>query len=461
MIGLARLYAEAGFGKHESFAAAVNSHPLARESGVSVSRVSIGRYLSRTTVPDLAVGRVIVAVLAARLGRPLTLNDVWPVTFAPAVSDLALRYERSLPVTVECVAELLACEVDHARARALAALDFASPAVSEAITGWRYGLVDSVTGRQTESRDVTHRHVAQIRETCAWFSGLDHARGGGLVRSAVTTYLHDHVAPLLRGSYTDAVGCSLFAVAAEMLQLAGWMAYDLERHGLAQRYYIQALRLAKASGTESRGFDAFVLVRLSQQALNRDHADEALYLARAAHDDIALSTTTPAVRALAYAAEARACARLYEKGDTHAATACRQALLAAERELDAGDPGGEPAWIGYFDPPELAAELAHSLVVIGDTTAALPHLDAALTGKSTDRARDRLFCQLNLAAAHLKTGDLDAALAVAEQALPIAGTISSTRVRSRFRSFRRSLPAKEPRVVAFNERVHDELAGVA
>ncbi|GLW26314.1 hypothetical protein Mame01_63560 [Microbispora amethystogenes] len=92
MIGLARLYAEASFGKHESFAAAVNAHPLARESGVSVSRVSIGRYLSGTTVPDLAVGRVIVAVLAARLGRPLTLNDVWPVAFAPAVSDLALRY---------------------------------------------------------------------------------------------------------------------------------------------------------------------------------------------------------------------------------------------------------------------------------------------------------------------------------------------------------------------------------
>ena len=102
-----------------------------------------------------------------------------------------------------------------------------------------------------------------------------------------------------------------------------------------------------------------------------------------------------------------------------------------------------------------------AVVVTGDTPAALPHLDAALIGKSTDRARDRLFCQLNLAAAHLKTGDLDAALAVAEQALPTAGTIASARVRSRFRSFRRSLPAKEPRVVAFNERVHDELAGVA
>lgn len=461
MIALARLYTEAGFGKHESFAAAVNAHPLARQAGVSVSRVSIGRYLAGTTVPELTVGRVIVAVLAARLSRSLALNDVWPMTFAPAISDLALRYERSLPVTVECVAELLACEMDQARARALATLDFAPVAISEAITGWRYGLADSVADRQTGTRQVTHRQVDRIRETCAWFADLDHTRGGGLVRSAVTAYLHEQVSPLLHGSYTDAVGRSLFAAAAEMLQLAGWMAYDLERHGLAQRYYIQALRLAKASGVQSRGFDAFVLVRLSQQALSRDHADEALYLARAARDDVALSTTTPAVRALAYVAEARACARLYEKGDAHAASACRQALIAAERELDAGNLTDEPSWIGYFDRPELAAEIAHSLVVIGDTTGALPCLDEALAGKSSNRARDRLFCQLNLSYAHKKAGDLDAALMVAEQAIPALGNIMSNRARSRFQNFRRSLPVGEPLVAAFNERMHDELAGVA
>ncbi|MEV4390554.1 hypothetical protein [Nonomuraea sp. NPDC049607] len=461
MNGLSRLYAAAGFSKQESFAAAVNAHPLAREAGVSVSRVSIGRYLSGSTAPELAVARVIVAVLAARLGQPVTLNDVWPVAFAPAISDLALRYERSLSVTVECVAELLACEMDYARAQALSALGFAPPAISEAIAGWRYGLADSTPGRQANSRQVTHRQVAQIQETCAWFAGLDHARGSGLVRSAVTTYLHDHVAPLLRASYTDTVGRDLFAAAAQMLQLSGWMAYDLERHGLAQRHYIQALRLSKASGTQARGFDAFVLIRLSQQALNRDHADEALYLARAAHDDIAHSTTTPAVRALAHVAEARACARLYEKGDTHAATACRQALLAAEREHNASDLAEEPAWIGYFDAPELAAEIAHSLVGIGDVTAALPRLDEALTGKSTDRARDRLFCLLNLATAHVKSGDLDAALAVAEQTTPSIASVTSTRTRSRFQGFHRSLPARDPRVAAFTERVHDEWADVA
>lgn len=461
MTQLARLYAEANFSKHESFAAAINSHPLASKTGISVSRVSVGRYLSGATVPDLAVARVIVAVLAARLGRPITLNDVWPVAFAPASDDVALHYERSLPVTVECVAELLACEMDHARARALAGLGFVPPAISEAIAGWRYGLSDTETGREARARRVTLHQVERIRETRAWFAGLDHARGGGLIRGAVTSYLHDHVAPMLRGSYTAEVGRALFAATAELLQLAGWMAYDLERHGLAQRYYIQALRLAKAAGTGAQGFDAFVLIRMSQQALNRDYAEESLHLARAAHDDIALSGTTPAVRALAYAAEARACARLFEKGDSHAARACRQAILAAERELDSSDPAREPDWIGYFDPPELAAETAHSLITIGETGAALARLTEALAAKDENRARDRVFCHLNMATAHARQGDLDAALEVAATAIPGVHRVMSSRVLSRFHAFRRSLPQDEPQVIAFNERVREEFTEAA
>lgn len=462
MAGFARLYAEAGFGKHESFAAAVNSHPLARRHGVTVSRVSIGRYLAGATVPSLTLARVIAAVLADRLGRRVTLNDVWPLAFAPAIGDLALRYEPSLPATIECVTELLAYEADHSRARALAALDFTPSGISEAITRWRYGLVDTVTfGGSPGTRRVTLRQIAQLRETCTWFAELDHARGSGLIRSAVTACLHEQVTPMLRSEFTESLGRPLFAAAAEMLQLAGWMAYDLERQGLAQRHYIQALRLARASGPASRGIDAFILTRMSQQALHQNHPHEALYLARAARDDVVLSGgTTPAVRSLAYVAEARACAQLCQHGDPHAATVCRQALIAAEHELNACKHEGEPQWIAYFDQAELAAEIAHSLVMLGDM-AAFTHLDEALAGKTPGRARDRLFCMLNLATAHIRNGDLEAALSTAEQTLPAIRSVTSNRVRSRFQSFRRSLPSKEPRVVTFNERVHDEFADVA
>ena len=81
---------------------------------------------------------------------------------------------------------------------------------------------------------------------------------------------------------------------------------------------MQALRIARAAGVQARGFDAFVLIRLSQQALSQGHPDRALHLARAARDDQSPATTTPRTRALAMVTEARACARLHELDSTGA-----------------------------------------------------------------------------------------------------------------------------------------------
>jgi hypothetical protein len=52
----------------------------------------------------------------------------------------------------------------------------------------------------------------------------------------------------------------LFAALAEIGQLAGWMAVDAGRHGLAQRYFFTALRAAH------------VLAGLAFQAATREHA---------------------------------------------------------------------------------------------------------------------------------------------------------------------------------------------
>ncbi|MEU6718351.1 hypothetical protein ABZ897_43370 [Nonomuraea sp. NPDC046802] len=58
---------------------------------------------------------------------------------------------------------------------------------------------------------------------------------------------------LLHGSYTDAVGQALFAVAAQLTYKTGAMAYDLALHRRARRYYVQALNLAHAAGDRPLG----------------------------------------------------------------------------------------------------------------------------------------------------------------------------------------------------------------
>jgi hypothetical protein len=70
--------------------------------------------------------------------------------------------------------------------------------------------------------------------------------GGGKLRSAVVSYLDDHVSRLLTtGSYREETGRQLAAACGELSQLAGWVAYDSDEHGLAQRYLTQALAYAR------------------------------------------------------------------------------------------------------------------------------------------------------------------------------------------------------------------------
>ena len=87
-------------------------------------------------------------------------------------------------------------------------------------------------------------------------------------------------APLLLGSYSDEVGRALFGATAELTRLAGWMAFDTGQQEAAQRYYIQALRLARAAADVPLG--GYVLASMSLQATYRGFADEGVDLAQAA-----------------------------------------------------------------------------------------------------------------------------------------------------------------------------------
>jgi hypothetical protein len=78
---------------------------------------------------------------------------------------------------------------------------------------------------------------------------MDNRLGGGKLRSTIVSYLDDHVSRLLTtGSYQEETGRQLAAACGELSQLAGWVAYDSDEHGLAQRYLTQALAYARHAG---------------------------------------------------------------------------------------------------------------------------------------------------------------------------------------------------------------------
>jgi hypothetical protein len=111
------------------------------------------------------------------------------------------------------------------------------------------------------------------------FTDADLRLGGGYARSTLLHYLNQVVLPLLRGSYDDTIGRELMAATADLCHLYAHMNFDSGRQGLAQRYRIQALRLAQASGNRALG--AHVLAGMSMQARYLGDARQARELADA------------------------------------------------------------------------------------------------------------------------------------------------------------------------------------
>ncbi|MBM7438531.1 regulator [Streptomyces sp. HB132] len=286
------------------------------------------------------------------------------------------------------------------------------------------------TGRGTGQR-VGSGDVAALRSVGELFRTLDNAYGGGHARQALVRYLEHEAEPMLRGSYGEAIGRRLFSAAADLTRLAGWTSYDIAAHGLAQRYFVQALRLAQAAG--DRAYGAFVLITMSRQAVYLGHGREAVQLARVAQQGIG-SSAPPVVLALLHSVEARGHGVLGES------RACAAALARAERALGISRPGDDvPHWARYFDEAQLADEFGHCHRDLQQYRAAAQHAERSLQLRAPAFARSRLFCRVVLASARLGLGELDQACLLGAEAAQQAAEMRSVRATEYVRDFERRL----------------------
>lgn len=273
--------------------------------------------------------------------------------------------------------------------------------------------------------------VAALRSVGELFRTLDHAYGGGHARQALVRYLEHEAEPMLRGTYGEATGRRLFAAVADLTRLAGWTSYDIAAHGLAQRYFVQALRLAQAAG--DRGYGAYVLITMSRQAVYLGHGREAVQLARVAQQGVG-SAAPLLVQALLHAVEARGHGVLGE------ARSCTAALTRAEHALETARPGDEvPHWARTFDEAQLADELGHCHRDLQQYRAAAQHAERSLQLRAPAYARSRLFCRVVLASARLGLGELDQACLLGAEAAQQAAEMRSVRATEYVRAFERSL----------------------
>jgi hypothetical protein len=294
---------------------------------------------------------------------------------------------------------------------------------------------------------VTLGDVNALRSVGELFRALDNAYGGGHARQALVRYLEHEAEPMLRGVYGEQLGRRLFAAAADLTRLAGWTSYDIAAHGLAQRYFVQALRLAQAAG--DRAYGSYVLVTMSRQAVYLGHGREAVQLARVAQQGVGTGAP-PVVQALLHAAEARGHGVLGE------VRACTSSLARAERALEAAKSGEEvPHWARSFDEAQLADESGHCHRDLQQYRAAAQHAERSLQLRGAGFARGRLLCRVVLATARLGLGEVEQACALGAEAAQQAAEMRSMRAHEYVRDFERRLePYRDAAPVrGYRERV--------
>ncbi|MFZ3471315.1 sporulation protein [Streptomyces sp. 4.24] len=309
------------------------------------------------------------------------------------------------------------------------------------------GETPSPAGPDAGPQRVGHSDVTKLREAAEDARRWDSKYGGGDWRSSmVPECLRVDAAPLLLGSYTDEVGRALFGATAELTRLAGWMAFDTGQQEAAQRYYIQALRLARAAADVPLG--GYVLASMSLQATYRDFPDEGVDLAQAAVErnrGLATARTMSFFRLV----EARAHAKA---GDSAAAGG---ALKAAESWLERAREGdADPTWLGFYSYDRFAADAAECYRDLKLPRQVRRFTEQALSRPTEEYVRSHGLRLVVSAVAELESGNLDAACAAGTRAVEVAGRISSARTTEYVRDLLHRLEpyGDEPRVAELRER---------
>ncbi|MEU6877779.1 MFS transporter [Streptomyces sp. NPDC046712] len=443
----------------------VNDLGAQRGLTLRYDKTSVARWVSKGMVPQGAAPHLIAAAIGQKLGRPVPLHEIGLADADPA-PEVGLAFPRDVGEAVRSATELYRLDLAGRRAggggiwQSLAG-SFAVSAYATPASRWLITPADSSVERLLEPADgpapegpetgpharVGHSDVAKLREAAEDARRWDSKYGGGDWRSSmVPECLRVDAAPLLLGSYSDEVGRALFGATAELTRLAGWMAFDTGQQEAAQRYYIQALRLARAAADVPLG--GYVLASMSLQATYRGFADEGVDLAQAALErnrGLATARTMSFFRLV----EARAHAKANDGVAAAAALKAAEGWLERSREGDA-----DPSWLGFYSYDRFCADAAECYRDLKAPRQVRRFTEQALSRPTEEFVRSHGLRLVVSAVAELESGNLDAACAAGTRAVEVAGRISSARTTEYVRDLLHRLEpyGDEPRVMELRER---------
>ncbi|MGI5521133.1 hypothetical protein ACQEUX_09265 [Micromonospora sp. CA-259024] len=413
----------AGYGNaHAAFARQLN-HAGRNEGAWRYDAASVYWWL-RGRRPAEHVQAAMAETLARKLGRSVAARELG---FGAVDSIGMCSYPASVDGAIDTAEQIWTRLAKHLNQHASGAFD--SGKALEAALGWRYDLPDEAVSRNGRQQ-VTSTDVQSLYALADHFTDLDRRHGSGSprTRAVMADFLVRQVAPMLRGTYTDAVGRDLMRAAATLSGQLAFMSYNAGEHAMAQHHVTLGLRLAKAA--DDRLYGAHLLANLATQAVFLGHAREAARLVEAAIDGAGRAPAAVLTRLYATAATAY--------GQSGERRACQLALTRAERALDrtGTDPG--PRWVNYFSPAHLAGAALRCLGDLHLYTQALRHSSEALT-LGNQNTRTRALHTALIAITHARAGDTNAACNWGWKLTQQAADIQSARVQQRVRQLTTTL----------------------
>ncbi|MER6129835.1 transcriptional regulator, partial [Streptomyces sp. NPDC001795] len=191
---------------------------------------------------------------------------------------------------------------------------------------------------------VTDTMVSTIEQRINTLRTLDDQLGGARLLEQARGDLALITSLLSAGRYTDKIRIRLYALAAQVSHLTGWMAYDAGLRSAGQRYYVGALRSARTAGDDA--FGAFVLAEMGLHVSEAGRTAERVELISTAIDN-APRTLSPYTQTFLYLHKAEALSR---DGDhQRAGTALNRAASLWEcHTLDE-----TPDWLDWFGEAQL------------------------------------------------------------------------------------------------------------
>lgn len=256
-------------------------------------------------------------------------------------------------------------------------------------------------GTRPAARPATKVERADVKSAAMMlrlFSNADMTFGGGHARRALAGYLRSTITPWLRIDASPVVRRELLTTASRLSYLCGFMCFDDQLHGAAQRHYLTSLRLA-AEGGHAIGYAA-ALRGLSVQAHLLGHHAQAVDLAEAAVQAASNRVATgPHAFLLGQLAVAHAAA-----GNRRDAIAN---LGAAEAHLTRAE-GGSSGVVAYH-PASLAHQQAATADCLGDRQGAVRALEVSVRCRPGNERRSRAITLARLAELQLAGGRLEQA----------------------------------------------------